>query len=876
MKGDFSRIRFTPQEHFTSVLEQQGRVSLDADANEQRAIDEYLRRTEIVDSIGSVGGPAGKAGFKITVEDQTIHISGGRYYVQGLLCENIAADYMDQPFLISPSVTDAEYLDELAQGTIDAICVQLQVWQRLVTALDDPCLLEPALGQADTTARLQTVWRVVASPIQSQNSVGTASGLGLSQPSAPTNLTGTLQKESELISFQPKQTLGGLSINTGSFSATTSGTIQAQAGRLCVQLNPAGNDCSCQPIPPAGYQGLENQLYRIEIHQGGDETTATFKWSRENASIVAAVTSYSGTNAQTIFVDSLGKDTNLGFASNQWVEISDDGNEFGDTPNQPGQLCQISSVSPAGQPPSITFTTTVPTVDPARNARVRRWDQPGTGTAGDMPLSTATPIDIENGIQVTFTAGTYRSGDYWLIPARTASGTIDWPPCGSDGATCQPATNIPIYTVPLALITPRVFRSVAVNTGDVNKTVLDLNSAKPEAASGKFTARASARDAEAIAIENESEFLVQDLRRLFSPLASTAMHVQAITWENDDVITLDQLVASGLNISLDRAPTSEIDASTFRVSVEIAGVADRQFDAAARTNAADGSPVAQSSKTPAAETSQRELLQSKATAVDASGSQSASQVTQVAKLRAEYALDGVVSVTGQIVRWRIIPSDSTNKLVIRIGDDVADNLNDLLQVSTALDATWYARARVRLFGHMIYAQTGAASSGGCGQARTLFLDGQCFAHSGTRADQTPRIALQYPSGNNALASDFESWFYLAPAPTISSLAFTPASVTLAAGVAAGSTTGTVTLYSPAAVDATVTLTPTPPAGLNVTIPATITIPAGQDYQTFTASFSVAGPTSGAGIVCSVTAIATWAAGDGSESSGSFTVIAPNA
>ena len=40
--------------------------------------------------------------------------------------------------------------------------VYLEVWQRLVTALDDPCLREPALGQADTTARLQTVWRVVA------------------------------------------------------------------------------------------------------------------------------------------------------------------------------------------------------------------------------------------------------------------------------------------------------------------------------------------------------------------------------------------------------------------------------------------------------------------------------------------------------------------------------------------------------------------------------------------------------------------------------------------------------------------------------------------------------------------------------------------
>src|SRR6202020_1848696 len=97
-------------------------------------------------------------------------------------------------------------------------------------------------------------------------------------------------------------------------------------GRLCAQLSNTGNDCSCQPIPPAGYQGLENQLYRIEIHQGGDETQATFKWSRENGAIVAAVTGVFGSNVQ---VDTLGPDANLGFAPNQWVELTDDSYLFG-------------------------------------------------------------------------------------------------------------------------------------------------------------------------------------------------------------------------------------------------------------------------------------------------------------------------------------------------------------------------------------------------------------------------------------------------------------------------------------------------------------------------------------------------------------------
>src|SRR5580700_8527013 len=167
MKGDFSRIRTNFDKHYTAVLQQQGRVALDADANEQCAIDINIRDTEIVDIIGPYGGPEDDAGFGISVPDaNTILIGPGRYYVQGLLCESSASvDYAGQPFLINPALTDAELLNDLSSGTATAIRLYLEVWQRLVTALDDPCLREPALGQADTTARLQTVWRVVAEPI---------------------------------------------------------------------------------------------------------------------------------------------------------------------------------------------------------------------------------------------------------------------------------------------------------------------------------------------------------------------------------------------------------------------------------------------------------------------------------------------------------------------------------------------------------------------------------------------------------------------------------------------------------------------------------------------------------------------------------------
>src|SRR5579872_6484477 len=104
MKGDFSRIRFNRTKHYTAVLQQQGRVSLDADTNEQAAIHQELRETEIIDVIGPFGGPQGNEGFGISLSGNTIQIGGGRYYVAGILCEGPAVSYMQQPFLLAPAV----------------------------------------------------------------------------------------------------------------------------------------------------------------------------------------------------------------------------------------------------------------------------------------------------------------------------------------------------------------------------------------------------------------------------------------------------------------------------------------------------------------------------------------------------------------------------------------------------------------------------------------------------------------------------------------------------------------------------------------------------------------------------------------------------
>ena len=69
-----------------------------------------------------------------------------------------------------------------------------------------------------------------------------------------------------------------------------------------------------------------------------------------------------------------------------------------------------------------------------------------------MALAAGSWLDLENGIQVQFAPGHFESGDYWLLPARTATGQIEWPPCGSDGAMVQPPHRTDVYLAPLACI----------------------------------------------------------------------------------------------------------------------------------------------------------------------------------------------------------------------------------------------------------------------------------------------------------------------------------------------------------------------------------------------------------------------------------------
>src|SRR5581483_12019622 len=188
-------------------------------------------------------------------------------------------------------------------------------------------------------------------------------------------------------------------------------------GRLTtgtVPVPPAADRCD---VPPGtGYRGLENQLYRVEIHQGGDHPTLV--WSRDNGSVASAVVpdpqgGPAFNTASRLRLASLGRDDVLGFHPGDWVEVLGSDQEFD---FKPGELRQIGGVDKDTS--SITFSPDLPSsLVSAHDLRVRRWDSPGAIT-----FQSGQPIELEHGLTVTLTLdapGVYRTGDYWNFAART-------------------------------------------------------------------------------------------------------------------------------------------------------------------------------------------------------------------------------------------------------------------------------------------------------------------------------------------------------------------------------------------------------------------------------------------------------------------------
>lgn len=384
MKGDFTKMTFAPDKNFLRVLMQQGRVQLDADWNEQAAILLHYMQTLATDLIGPYAGPEGdNLGFKINValNKSDFTIGKGRYYVDGVLCENHHehVTYFNQPdYPLNPKT------DALAEGIY---LVYLDAWERHISYLEDDDIREKALNGVDTSTRSKLIWQV---------------------------------KTKELTEGQTWQ---------DGISALKAELVLSEAC-LRARVKPVDTkpDACCQ-APDAKYRGAENQLYRIEIHSPGNiDNPPTFKWSRDNGAVVFPVTGITAdAAAQTITVEleNLGRD-NASLTVNDWVELQDDVSVLNNTDNP---LCQVSAIDPMTR--TVVLKGSAPIgYDKRNHPLLRRWDQKGeTANADGLALTAPGWLPIESGIDIEFKLldTPLRTGDYWLIPARTGTGEVEWP-----------------------------------------------------------------------------------------------------------------------------------------------------------------------------------------------------------------------------------------------------------------------------------------------------------------------------------------------------------------------------------------------------------------------------------------------------------------
>lgn len=436
MPNDISRRRFDALNDYGSVAHKQGAVVLDADLNEGADIADRRLRALASDVMGraTVSQTTPQA-FKIVRSGSSFTIGKGRLYVDGLLAENHGApapgaaeldpllaeavfsepvEYSAQPYLPEPPQlppVDGRFL------------IYLDVWRRELTHIEQSNLIEVAVG-VESSARVQTVWQVRA--------------LGLDRDSRVSCST----RDEEIPGWSEL-----IAPSTGVLSTGTT------------EIDPVTDPCELPPT--GGYRGLENQTYRVEIHDPGHPGGATFKWARDNGSLVSRVRAIVGdsdpSSESELELESLGRDDVSAFQPGDWVEVTDEPRCLSQKSGSMHRVLKVFPetcrlrLGPSGTPdPEDDDRLFNYANEPGtRGMRVRRWNQRGevfrvsggslTGyfnvdqsTTGLIPVPPeGTTLLLEHGITLSFgtrggSAGRgFKVGDHWIFAARTEGGTVE-------------------------------------------------------------------------------------------------------------------------------------------------------------------------------------------------------------------------------------------------------------------------------------------------------------------------------------------------------------------------------------------------------------------------------------------------------------------
>jgi hypothetical protein len=272
LTSDLSRFLVQPHKQYSGVRLQQGRVFTDADHNEQAFLQENELRLATLDLLGPRAStdngfilgalPSGTttvvpfspdqtlATRSVTLNGETftahaIWLGAGSLYVSGRRFELLEPEaFVFQRDFLQMKRGDVPSTDYVGTGPNEtdvsfAHLYLLHTWEQEISAVEDPEILEPALGNVDTSTRIRRMRRVEAF----------------------TELPGTLTSiDGAYARFMAKERENNADIQRATGERLSRGRLQLTFVEERATL---GRCDECNPMPARRLLGAQNATLRI-------------------------------------------------------------------------------------------------------------------------------------------------------------------------------------------------------------------------------------------------------------------------------------------------------------------------------------------------------------------------------------------------------------------------------------------------------------------------------------------------------------------------------------------------------------------------------------------------------------------------------------
>jgi Family of unknown function (DUF6519) len=425
--SDRARISFDKTREYRSVVAQQGRVTLEADVNEEVSIASEALRYETIDIIGPTGTPDN--GYLVSLDSAgNLTVGSGIMYVGGWRMRFT----QDVPVVSQPEWLDQPLETEQQRGIY---VIALLVTEQEVQAVEDQALREVALGGPDTGARTRLMQHLVA--VSTQDDTCAAALKDWDNTLAPI----------------------GLILNPRTLALDFSdATLEVSF------YPPAGPVDPCCPPAQGGFLGADNQLIRVTVTSYDSTTnTGTLLWGWNNASFLYRATLVDPTaNPQILTLSPAPVDSAHTPQVNQVIEVLRSTMQLGNPVDlnfiaaPEGEVITLGNASPVFD--TTTNQLTLPAGPPLAAAYasdtnplfVRLWQAEIPFTGG-----TSTDLDDVSGLAVTINMTALPSGPlearpFWDFAVRPNTPQQVYPQRFLESA--QPPTGPRRWLTDLAIV----------------------------------------------------------------------------------------------------------------------------------------------------------------------------------------------------------------------------------------------------------------------------------------------------------------------------------------------------------------------------------------------------------------------------------------